>query len=136
MRDIYGELYGPADKKVIKIKRQISINLLKNENHQEALQELLETEVHLNIKGNGDQLLRGVLRGRGKDPEDHRHHIHTHSTVCGGPEVSSEGLEDIRGEWHEEGCYGDQGETRTFQRHQEPTELTNININHSNIYVL
>ncbi len=37
VRDLNGEIYGPADKKVIKVKRQISINLLKMENHQEAL---------------------------------------------------------------------------------------------------
>ena len=44
MRDIYIQIYGPCDKKVIKIKRQISINLLKNEEHQKAITELKETE--------------------------------------------------------------------------------------------
>lgn len=37
-------MYGQNDKKVIKIKRQISIILLRDEQHQEALKELYETE--------------------------------------------------------------------------------------------
>ena len=44
VRDIYIQIHGPCDKKVIKIKRQISINLLKNEEHQKAITELKETE--------------------------------------------------------------------------------------------
>lgn len=44
VRTIYSDLFGTNDKKVIKIKRQISIILLKNQNHQDALQELYETE--------------------------------------------------------------------------------------------
>ena len=42
--DIYQEVFGPKDKKVIKVKRQVSVVLLKLEKHQEALEELLETE--------------------------------------------------------------------------------------------
>jgi hypothetical protein len=45
VKSLYKEIYGPNDKKVIKIRRQIAINLLKAEMHPEALQELLETEV-------------------------------------------------------------------------------------------
>jgi hypothetical protein len=37
VRTIYSDIYGANDKKVIKIKRQISIILLKNQNHQDAL---------------------------------------------------------------------------------------------------
>lgn len=45
VRNIYQELYGPHDKKVIVIKRQISIKALQAELYQLALDELLETEV-------------------------------------------------------------------------------------------
>ena len=45
MRNIYQELYGVNDKRVLKVKRQISIKLVLAENHQQALEELLETEV-------------------------------------------------------------------------------------------
>jgi len=46
VRNIYQELYGTNDKRVIVIKRQISIKLLQAENHQLALEELLDTEVN------------------------------------------------------------------------------------------
>lgn len=46
VRNIYQEIYGNTnDKRVIVIKRQISIKLLQSENHQLALEELLDTEV-------------------------------------------------------------------------------------------
>ena len=45
VRNIYQELYGVNDKRVLKVKRQISIKLVLAENHQQALEELLETEV-------------------------------------------------------------------------------------------
>ena len=47
VRNIYQELYGTNDKRVIVIKRQISIKLLQAENHQLALEELLDTEVKI-----------------------------------------------------------------------------------------
>ena len=44
VRTLFKEVYGLEDKRLIKVKRQISMNLLKNEHHQEALSELLSTE--------------------------------------------------------------------------------------------
>ncbi len=45
IKDIYSEIYGLTDKKTIKIKRMISLALLRNNKNEEALSELLETEV-------------------------------------------------------------------------------------------
>ncbi len=46
IKDIYSEIYGLTDKKTIKIKRMISLALLRNNKNEEALSELLETEVN------------------------------------------------------------------------------------------
>jgi hypothetical protein len=52
VKTIYHEIYGANDKRVIKIKRQISVILLKSEQHDAALSELYETEVinKINLK--------------------------------------------------------------------------------------
>lgn len=39
------QLYGQTDKKTMKVKRHLALGLLKSGQNQEALQELLETEV-------------------------------------------------------------------------------------------
>ncbi|KAL4465298.1 hypothetical protein ABPG74_002012 [Tetrahymena malaccensis] len=44
VKTLYKEIYGPTDKKVIKVKRQISMILLKNNQHDAALEELQEIE--------------------------------------------------------------------------------------------
>jgi len=44
IKEIYSEIHGVCDKRTIKIKRMISLALLKNNKNEEALQELLETE--------------------------------------------------------------------------------------------
>jgi hypothetical protein len=47
VKDIYSEIYGQNDKRTIKIKRMISLALLKQNKNEDALKELLETEVFL-----------------------------------------------------------------------------------------
>jgi hypothetical protein len=42
------ELYGEMDKRTIKIKKAVALALLKNNRNEEALKELLETEVIIN----------------------------------------------------------------------------------------
>ena len=59
VQNIYQELYGPIDKKVIKVKRQISVVLLKQEKHEQALEELLETE-GVEIKYYGENSLQAA----------------------------------------------------------------------------
>ena len=44
------QIYGTADKKVIQIKRQIVINLLKTEDRPNALKELFEIEVNFKFR--------------------------------------------------------------------------------------
>lgn len=44
VKDIYADMYGQADKKVIQIKRQIVEILLKFEDHSSAIKELFEIE--------------------------------------------------------------------------------------------
>ena len=39
------DLYGEIDKRTIKIKKAVSLALLKNNRNEEALKELIETEV-------------------------------------------------------------------------------------------
>ena len=47
VKKIYAELYGDMDKRTIKIKKAVALALLKNNRNEEALKELLETEVIL-----------------------------------------------------------------------------------------
>jgi hypothetical protein len=47
VKKIYVELYGEMDKRTIKIKKAVALALLKNNRNDEALKELLETEVIL-----------------------------------------------------------------------------------------
>lgn len=44
VRTIYQEIYGQVDKRVIKVKRQLSIIYLKNQQHEDALNQLYQTQ--------------------------------------------------------------------------------------------
>ena len=52
VKKIYSELYTDMDKRTIKIKKAVALALLKNNRNDEALAELLETEVIINTQEN------------------------------------------------------------------------------------
>ena len=58
-KTVYEEVYSKVDKKVIKIKREIAVFLLKNEKYNEAIKELTETLVTLILLSNSKRKSSG-----------------------------------------------------------------------------